>query len=35
VYDHKGAVVLLFQDNWALRRVLQHETEVVFHETAP
>jgi peptide chain release factor 3 len=35
VYDHKGAVVLLFQDNWALRRALQHETEVVFHETAP
>jgi peptide chain release factor 3 len=28
-------VVLLFQDNWALRRALQHETEVVFHETAP
>jgi peptide chain release factor 3 len=35
VYDHKGAVVLLFQDAWALRRALQHETGVTFHETAP
>jgi len=35
VYDHKGHVVVLFQDNWALRRALQHETTVQFHETAP
>jgi peptide chain release factor 3 len=35
VYDHKGAVVVLFQDQWALRRALQHETTVQFHETAP
>jgi len=27
--------VVLFQDNWALRRALQHETTVQFHETAP
>jgi len=26
---------VLFQDNWALRRALQHETTVQFHETAP
>ncbi len=35
VYDHKGNVVVLFQDQWALRRALQHETGVQFHETAP
>ena len=35
VYDHKGAIVVLFQDQWALRRALQHETNVQFHETAP
>jgi peptide chain release factor 3 len=35
VYDHKGAIVVLFQDQWALRRALQHETTVQFHETAP
>ena len=35
VYDHKGNVVVLFQDQWALRRALQHETSVQFHETAP
>lgn len=35
VYDHKGNVVVLFQDQWALRRALQHETAVEFHETAP
>jgi peptide chain release factor 3 len=35
VYDHKGAIVVLFQDQWALRRALQHETSVQFHETAP
>jgi len=27
--------VVLFQDQWALRRALQHETTVQFHETAP
>jgi len=26
---------VLFQDQWALRRALQHETGVQFHETAP
>ena len=35
LYDHKGHVVVLFQDQWALRRALQHETAVVFHETQP
>jgi peptide chain release factor 3 len=28
-------VVVLFSDAWALRRALQHETSVEFHETAP
>lgn len=35
LYDHKGNVVVLFQDAWALRRALQHETTVTFHETPP
>ena len=35
LFDHKGNVVVLFSDAWALRRALQHETSVVFHETAP
>ncbi len=35
LFDHKGNVVVLFQDAWALRRALQHETSVQFHETAP
>lgn len=35
VYDHKGNVMVLFQDQWALRRALQHESSVQFHETAP
>ena len=35
LFDHKGHVVVLFSDAWALRRALQHETSVVFHETAP
>ena len=32
---HKGNAVVLFQDQWALRRALQHETAVTFHETQP
>ncbi len=35
LFDHKGNVVVLFQDQWALRRALQHEDTVVFHETQP
>ncbi len=35
LFDHKGNVVVLFSDAWALRRALQHETSVVFHEAAP
>jgi len=35
LYDSKGNVVVLFQDQWALRRALQHESSVQFHETAP
>ena len=35
LYDHKGNVVVIFQDQWALRRALTHETSVQFHETAP
>jgi peptide chain release factor 3 len=35
LFDHQGHVVVLFSDAWALRRALQHETSVVFHETAP
>jgi peptide chain release factor 3 len=35
LFDHKGHVVVLFSDAWALRRALQHETSVVFHEAAP
>ncbi len=35
LFDHKGNVVVLFSDNWALRRALQHEDKVVFHETQP
>ncbi len=35
LFDHKGHVVVLFSDAWALRRALQHETSVEFHETAP
>ena len=35
LYDHKGNIVVLFQDAWALRRALQHETSVMFHETQP
>jgi peptide chain release factor 3 len=35
LFDHKGNIVVLFQDQWALRRALQHEDTVVFHETQP
>ena len=35
LFDHKGNVVVLFQDQWALRRALTHETSVQWHETAP
>jgi peptide chain release factor 3 len=35
LFDHKGNVVVLFQDQWALRRALTHETGVTWHETAP
>ncbi len=35
LYDHKGNTVVLFSDNWALRRALQHEDTVTFHETQP
>ncbi len=35
LFDHKGNVVVLFQDQWALRRALAHDTEVQWHETAP
>jgi peptide chain release factor 3 len=35
LFDHKGNVVVLFQDQWALRRALTHETNVEWHETAP
>ena len=35
LFDHKGNVVVLFSDTWALRRALQHEDKVVFHETQP
>jgi peptide chain release factor 3 len=35
LFDHKGNTVVLFSDNWALRRALQHEDKVVFHENQP
>ncbi len=35
LFDHKGNIVVLFQDQWALRRALQHEDTVVFHENQP
>jgi len=35
LFDHKGNTVVLFSDNWALRRALQHEEKVTFHETQP
>lgn len=35
LFDHKGNTVVLFSDAWALRRALQHEDTVTFHETQP
>jgi peptide chain release factor 3 len=35
LYDIKGNTLVLFQDQWALRRALQHDTAVTWHETAP
>ena len=35
VYDATGHPMLLFEDEWTLRRTLQEETQVVFHETPP
>jgi peptide chain release factor 3 len=35
LYDAKGHPLLLFEDAWSLRWVLEHETAITFHETAP
>ncbi len=35
LYDTQGNVLVLFQDQWALRRALQHDTSVTWHEMPP
>ncbi|HZI29837.1 MAG TPA: peptide chain release factor 3 [Gemmatimonadaceae bacterium] len=35
LYDTKGNTLILFEDEWHLRRALQHETGVTFHDVAP
>ncbi|MEP7347067.1 MAG: peptide chain release factor 3 [Gemmatimonadaceae bacterium] len=35
LYDAAGNRLLLFENEWGLRWVLQHETEIGFHEVAP
>jgi peptide chain release factor 3 len=35
LFDAKGHPLLLFEDAWGLRWVLERETAVTFHEVAP
>ena len=35
LYDAKGNPLILFEDSWGLRWVLERETAVTFHEVAP
>jgi peptide chain release factor 3 len=35
LFDAKGNPVLLFKDQWALRRAVDNESQVVLHQVAP